>query len=124
MQRPARCVGLRARTLGALAYTPAAARGAGCVLGVLPGIRGPRRPVTTMHSHQHDLPELFAQLGLPHEAAEIKAFIRSHRPLPGEVKLSEADFWSPAQAAFLRESMREDADWAPTVDSLNALLRA
>lgn len=65
---------------------------------------------------------LFEQLGLPHSEAEIAQFITDHRPLPDSVLLTDAPFWTPAQAQFLKESLKQDADWAPVVDDLNALL--
>lgn len=71
----------------------------------------------------HPLHELFSQLGLPDDKAAIEAFIAGHRPLPSEIRLVEADFWSPAQAQFLAEAIRDDADWAVVVDKLDALLR-
>ena len=76
-----------------------------------------------MELAQHDLSQLFAQLGLPDDKASIERFIAEHRPLPEGVKLSEAEFWSPSQASFLREGLRDDADWAPLVDTLNVCLR-
>jgi len=39
------------------------------------------------------------------------------------VKIADAPFWTPAQAAFLREKLNEDADWAELVDQLSAALR-
>lgn len=72
----------------------------------------------------HDMSNLFAQLGLPNDAAAIEHFIAAHGPLPGDVPLAEAPFWTPAQAAFLRESTLVDADWAEVVDALNEELRA
>lgn len=76
---------------------------------------------TTTH---HDLPELFAQLGLPDSPAEIKAFIRRHRPLPQTLNLSEAPFWNESQVAFLREQWhQDDGDWCVQIDQLNAMLR-
>lgn len=67
---------------------------------------------------------LFDQLGLPSEQADIDAFVQAHSPLPDDVKLSEADFWSPAQATFLKGEMRADGEWALPVDELNVLLHA
>ena len=55
--------------------------------------------------------------------ASIVSFIDAHRPLPDGVSLPEADFWSPSQAAFFRESIQADADWAEVVDQLNLALR-
>lgn len=71
----------------------------------------------------HDLPSLFAQLGLDNDPASIDAFISTHSPLPEDCVLAEASFWNKAQAAFLREEIREDADWAEIVDQLNLMLR-
>ncbi|MGG5285322.1 DUF2789 domain-containing protein [Pseudomonas viridiflava] len=68
-----------------------------------------------------DLPSLFAQLGLDNDENSIDAFVAQHR-LPDEVKLIDAEFWTPQQAAFLKEELRADAEWAPVVDELNVLL--
>ena len=72
----------------------------------------------------HSLSALFAQLGQPDDEKSIMDFIESHRPLDDEVLLHEASFWTPAQASFLCEAIRDDADWAEVVDELNAGLRA
>ena len=71
----------------------------------------------------HPLCELFKQLGLPGEKAAIESFIAHHGPLPDGMLLSKAPFWTPPQAQFLGEAVREDADWAPVVDQLDVLLR-
>lgn len=76
-----------------------------------------------MNSSFHSFSELFAQLGLPDDAASIEAFLRRHAPLPPTVTLPDAAFWTPAQAALLREQWLEDGDWAPVVDRLNEALR-
>ena len=68
----------------------------------------------------HTMSNLFAQLGLASEPAEIARFIASHRPIPESMRLADAPFWSPAQATFLREEILEDADWAVIIDELNA----
>ena len=72
----------------------------------------------------HSLGNLFAQLGLPSDDAAIERFIATHAPLADTVPLDEAPFWTPSQAAFLRDEIREDADWAEIVDQLNLRLRA
>jgi hypothetical protein len=77
-----------------------------------------------MENSFHRFPELFAQLGLASDPASIKAFIAQHARLTGAMRLDEAPFWSPAQARMLRESLHEDADWAPVVDRLNSALRS
>lgn len=70
------------------------------------------------------VPDLFAQLGLPNAESDIQAFVAAHRPLPAEVRLSEAPFWSEAQSRLLREEIQRDADWAEVVDQLNLMLHA
>ncbi len=76
-----------------------------------------------MENPIHPLSQLFAQLGLDDDSASIEAFIARHAPLPERLRLEEAPFWSPAQAALLREQRLDDADWAETVDRLNLALR-
>ena len=75
-----------------------------------------------MHAHFHTLGGLFAQLGLPSMPDEVEGFLSGRPPLPGDMCLSEAPFWSPAQAAFLQEEILGDADWAEVVDQLNMRL--
>lgn len=77
-----------------------------------------------MELSHHTVHDLFAQLGLPNEEADIHAFVAAHRPLPEGTRLADADFWSEAQARFLRDEIREDADWAEVVDQLNLMLHA
>ncbi|NOQ68980.1 MAG: DUF2789 family protein, partial [Gammaproteobacteria bacterium] len=68
--------------------------------------------------------ELFKQLGLGSNHEEIEGFLREHAPLSTGILLSDAPFWSPAQAAFLREARESDSDWSEVVDALNVALRA
>ncbi|MDD2161881.1 DUF2789 domain-containing protein [Pseudomonas sp. MIL19] len=76
-----------------------------------------------MYPQTHDLASLFKQLGLPNDDAAIERFIEQHSPLAEDCKLADAPFWDNAQAAFLREEIGEDADWAEVVDQLNLMLR-
>ena len=76
-----------------------------------------------MHESQHNLTSLFDQLGLPSSEKEIEAFIHSHRPLDPSIRLSNAPFWTPGQAQFLKEQIKEDADWAVVIDKFDASLR-
>jgi hypothetical protein len=76
---------------------------------------------TTTH---HELPDLFAQLGLPNSADDIQVFVLENRPLPQTFNLSEAPFWNASQVAFIREQWhQDDGDWVGLIDQLNALLR-
>ena len=77
-----------------------------------------------MESSLHTLNNLFAQLGLPYDDVEIENFIKTHNHLDTSLSLSEAPFWTPSQAAFLREEILKDADWAEVIDQLNARLHA
>lgn len=76
---------------------------------------------TTTH---HDLPALFAQLGLPDSPDDIQQFVEQHRPLPQSLNLSEAPFWNAGQVAFIREQWhQDDGDWVMQIDQLNTMLR-
>lgn len=75
-----------------------------------------------MESSLHTMNNLFAQLGLPAEPAEIDDFIATHRPLGNGVALYRAPFWTAAQRAFLKEEIIGDADWAGVIDELNSRL--
>jgi hypothetical protein len=70
------------------------------------------------------LATLFEQLGLDSDQASIDEFIEAHGPLDDDVKVSEADFWTPAQARLLKDGLLLDDDWAPIVDELNVLLHS
>ena len=76
-----------------------------------------------MQAPFHPLSELFEQLGLEASEEGIEAFIDRHYPLPSDVALADAPFWSESQKRFLRESLAEDADWAEAVDHPDARLR-
>lgn len=71
----------------------------------------------------HILCDLFSQLGLPGDSQSIEDFIKAHRPLPDDVPVSEAPFWSKAQRDLLKQAYIQDADWVPLVDQLNVRLR-
>ncbi|WP_303293128.1 MULTISPECIES: DUF2789 domain-containing protein [Marinobacter] len=76
-----------------------------------------------MDTSKHSLSTLFEQLGLPSGQAEIENFIARHSPLPSEVAIQDAPFWSESQSHFLEEGLEEDSDWAEVIDELDALLR-
>ena len=77
-----------------------------------------------MEASIHTLSNLFAQLGLPSDESAIESFIKTHSHLASNVLLSDATYWTPAQASFLREEILNDADWAEVIDQLNARLHA
>lgn len=74
------------------------------------------------NAHYH-FSDLFDQLGLPSDPDSIAQFLAAHRPLAGEVRLPDAPFWTPAQAAFLREALALDSNWAELADQLSEALR-
>ncbi|WP_431102934.1 DUF2789 domain-containing protein [Roseateles noduli] len=75
-----------------------------------------------MDPTSHEFHELFEQLGLPSSEPEIRTFIADHRPLPGDVKITDASFWTDAQRQLLKELLLQDADWAVVVDHPNVAL--
>ena len=77
-----------------------------------------------METPMHRINNLFAQLGLPSDQAAVENFIKTHSPLATDVALSDAPFWTRAQASFLCEEILKDADWAEVIDELNARLHA
>ena len=70
----------------------------------------------------HSINTLFQQLGLPATDSDIDSFLSRHK-LDHETRLLDADFWTEAQVAFLKEALEEDADWVEIVDQLDARLR-
>jgi Protein of unknown function (DUF2789) len=76
-----------------------------------------------MDTTESNMTNLFLQLGLPAEKAEIAAFIRDHQ-LAEDVRVSEAPYWNDGQRQFLREQLVVDADWAIIVDELSEALHA
>jgi hypothetical protein len=75
----------------------------------------------TMDTSPHNLPTLFAQLGLDGNEQAMTQFIRQHKLKP-EIAIQDAPFWNAAQASFLRESLKQDAEWCEVIDELNTLL--
>lgn len=75
-----------------------------------------------MQKQHHDFRELFAQLGLPNNDMAIREFVAEHF-LDDRELLADAKFWNTAQAQFLREGWRDDADWALVIDRLDTNLR-
>jgi hypothetical protein len=76
-----------------------------------------------MNDPVHRFHELFAQLGLASDEESIKVFLAERSPLPGTIALSDAPFWTSAQAVFLREALQQDSDWAELADQLSEALR-
>ncbi len=69
------------------------------------------------------LEHLMEQLGLSTDGDSLQDFVNTHGPLPPATRLEDASFWNESQSAFLREAIAQDAQWAPMVDQLDALLR-
>ncbi|MDE1547567.1 DUF2789 family protein [Dechloromonas agitata] len=77
-----------------------------------------------MEQHAHSMDDLFNQLGQSQDSEGILKFIQANQPLAGDVRLHNAAFWSPSQAAFLQQAISDDADWAEVVEALNSALHA
>ena len=71
----------------------------------------------------HSMNTLFQQLGMESSDDAIETFLEQHAPVPEDVQLHEADFWSESQAKTLKQLKDEDADWAIWVDELDTRLR-
>ena len=69
------------------------------------------------------LEHLMEQLGLSTDGDSLQAFVSTHGPLPATTRIEDASFWNDSQATFLKEAIAQDAQWAPVVDQLDALLR-
>lgn len=76
-----------------------------------------------MEASFHHFSDLFAQLGLPNEEQDMARFIHQHSGLAPDVRLADAPFWTPAQAALLKNEWLEDADWVEVIDQLELALR-
>ena len=76
-----------------------------------------------MDTSIHTINLLFEQLGLESSDEAIQQFINQYSPLPDNIALGDAEFWSESQAIFLHRAKEEDADWAEIVDQLDVLLR-
>ena len=76
-----------------------------------------------MDTGTHDLASLFSQLGLANDEHSINRFIESHQLAAG-MALSDAPFWSTAQAELLQQALTDDAEWAEAADILATLLAA
>ncbi|WP_447895863.1 DUF2789 domain-containing protein [Vreelandella sp. GE22] len=75
-----------------------------------------------MEQPVHEFSDLFEQLGLDSDSASIEAFIEQNGPLPDTMPIAEAPCWNEGQAAFLREAIADDADWAEVVGHLDAAM--
>ena len=71
----------------------------------------------------HSMNTLFDQLGLESSDDQINSFIAKNKPIPLDIPLDKASFWSDSQKTLLKQLISEDADWAIVVDDLNARLR-
>lgn len=76
-----------------------------------------------MDTSKHTFSTLFQQLGLSADSDSIEDFIARYSPLPSEVALQDAPFWSESQAQFLEEGLEDDSDWAEIIDELDARMR-
>lgn len=75
-----------------------------------------------MEQYHTALADLFAQLGLAHEASDINQFIDQHKGLAPSVRIEQATFWTKQQADFLKTALHEDSEWAEVIDQLSLLL--
>jgi len=70
---------------------------------------------------EYTINDLFAQLGLDSSDEAIDKFIAEHS-LDKNTSLTDADFWTESQRAFLKEEWKLDAAWVEIIDDLNVRL--
>jgi hypothetical protein len=75
-----------------------------------------------MNSTNPTLNNLFEQLGLAADEGSIDEFIETHKGLSNELHIENAEFWTSAQASFIKNALTEDAEWAELIDQLNSRL--
>lgn len=75
-----------------------------------------------MEIFDHNLHQLFEQMGLSSDPDSIQQFLTNHK-LSKHEDIHQADFWNESQKAFLQEARSQDADWVEQVDLLDCLLR-
>jgi hypothetical protein len=76
-----------------------------------------------METGNHTIHTLFEQLGLDSSEDAIQRFLQTRFPLPKNLPLQQAAFWSLSQAQFLREAVNDDSVWSNVVDQLDVMLR-
>ena len=75
-------------------------------------------------THCGSFTDLFDQLRLPSQPAQIADFIDQHRPLDNRVLLEHAPFWSESQSQFINEKKsRDEPPWSILIDQLSNALR-
>ncbi|MCK9504736.1 MAG: DUF2789 domain-containing protein [Porticoccaceae bacterium] len=77
-----------------------------------------------MEIFNHDISNLFAQLGLDGDEETVERFIASHRHGDPRLSVDQLAVWTPSQKQFLREALAEDSAWCEAVDELSARLCA
>lgn len=75
-----------------------------------------------MEAFNHNLTNLFSQLGLDNSTEFIEYFLRTHSLTPSQ-KLVDATFFTLAQQQFIHEAQQQDADWCEVIDQLDTSLR-
>lgn len=77
-----------------------------------------------MDTSEHSVLGLFSQLGLGETQKDVDQFIAQNGGLSASVRLSEADFFTSSQQAFLAQEWTNDSEWVSAIDELDALLRS
>jgi hypothetical protein len=76
-----------------------------------------------VNSTNPTLNNLFEQLGLAADETAIDEFIETHKGLSDELHIENAEFWTRAQASFIKNALTEDAEWTELIDQLDSRLR-
>ena len=74
-----------------------------------------------METFQHDLPNLFDQLGLDSSPDGIDKFAQQNK-LKKDQKITDAPCWNAAQIRFLEKELEQDSEWCIAIDHLAELM--
>tara|TARA_B100001094_G_scaffold333441_1_gene412319 strand:- start:23660 stop:23935 length:276 start_codon:yes stop_codon:yes gene_type:complete len=74
-----------------------------------------------METFQHDLPNLFDQLGLDSSPDAIDQFAQDNK-LKKDQKITDASCWNAAQIRFLEKELEQDSEWCIAIDQLAELM--
>lgn len=75
-----------------------------------------------METFDHNLKNLFSQLGLGSTDDQINQFIIKNKFRKNE-NIEHAKCWSKTQSLFLEEGLQNDSEWSISIDLLSGMMR-
>ena len=74
-----------------------------------------------METFDHDLKNLFIQLGMDFSEHQIDEFIENNK-INSQVSIDQASCWNKQQSRFLKEGLHYDSEWCMAIDTLSQLM--